>query len=383
MLIHLKTMTVTLALIAGIGLSPTESEHSPRTPEFRAVEIQAEAVLSFGSDDMGVENMKIARASELLNGFRVNEGFLFVRGKYCDASTKLSWRNNQLQIENPTSSMLAFAAPVRNEISTYSDSSATLEEICAIDSVEIAESEMLQIQRTLRDGGIVALSDNQSPFMLELSKGGYEFLEGFTHDPGPERDSFLNSAYSFAGIKPEPAMQTWLSELKPDTNLTRRATQLVNRVHTIEKANILAATAVQRFESWSYPITIIAMVVFVFSMGTLLTVRPHELVAVARTETETSVAKFLWLIAGMSAIDLVWTLLAHQANHITEVNPVGGVMLNEPSRVILFKVLATTLAIGILYRGRSSLFARKACWWTCLTLALLMARWILVTGVSA
>ena len=246
--------------------------------------------------------------------------------------------------------MLAFAAPVRNEISTYSDYSATLEEICAIDSVEIAESEMLQIQRTLRDGGIVALSDNQSPFMLELSKGGYEVLEGFTHDPGPERDSFLNSAYSFAGIKPEPAMQTWLSELKPDTNLTRRATQLVNRVHTIEKANILAATAVQRFESWSYPITIIAMVVFVFSMGTLLTVRPHELVAVARTETETSVAKFLWLIAGMSAIDLVWTLLAHQANHITEVNPVGGVMLNEPSRVILFKVLATTLAIGILYR---------------------------------
>jgi len=85
MLIHLKTMTVTLALIAGIGLSPTESEHSPRTPEFRAVEIQAEAVLSFGSDDMGVENMKIARASELLNGFRVNEGFLFVRQQFPSA----------------------------------------------------------------------------------------------------------------------------------------------------------------------------------------------------------------------------------------------------------------------------------------------------------
>ena len=129
--------------------------------------------------------------------------------------------------------------------------------------------------------------------------------------------------------------------------------------------------------------TVAAMIIFVLSMGSLLTVRPHEVAAVANSEAPISVSRFLWLIAGMSVMDLVWTLLAHQANHITEVNPVGSVMLNDPSRVILFKTLATMLAIGILYRARNNLLARKACWWTCLTLALLMARWILITGVSA
>ena len=158
---------------------------------------------------------------------------------------------------------------------------------------------------------------------------------------------------------------------------------MVSEVHKVENANMAAASAFRRFNDWSYPITIMAMLIFVFSIGSLLAVRPQELVAVARTEHETSVNKFLWLIGGMSIIDLVWTLLAHQANYITEVNPVGGVMLDEPSRVILFKVLATGLAIGILYRAKTTLFGRKACWWVCLTLALLMARWILVTGVSA
>lgn len=98
--------------------------------------------------------------------------------------------------------------------------------------------------------------------------------------------------------------------------------------------------------------------------------------------TEVSIHRFLWLIGGMSLIDLVWTLLAHQANQIAEVNPVGNVLLGDAQRTIMFKVLATILAIGILYKARHSLFARKACWWVCLTLALLMARWVLVSGVS-
>ena len=87
------------------------------------------------------------------------------------------------------------------------------------------------------------------------------------------------------------------------------------------------------------------MMIFVVSIGTLLSVRPQELVAVAHSEQDISINRFLVLIAGMSVIDLTWTLLAHQANQINEVNPVGNVLLGDALRTIVFKGLATGMAI--------------------------------------
>lgn len=371
MLFTLNTFIALLVLAVSNGSRLDEPPRQTTTVE----SINALEVLAEESTD------NVFNAGSPTGDFEADHGFLFVRGKYFDTSTVLSWQAEQLRIENTTSSMLAFAASASSQGVLDIGPAWDLTNSATTDTLHITEVEMHGIRSTLSNGGIVALANDRRPLLVDLSKGGYELIESLTYPSGSKREELLDSAFSVAGYQPEPDVRSWFSDLQPNINLSKRAVALTHKAHAIESANIAAASAVHRFDSWSYPITVIAMIVFVFSIGSLLTVRPQELVAVAQTEAETSVSKFLWLIGGMSAIDLAWTLLAHQANHITEVNPMGGLILEEPTRIIFFKVLATGLAIGILYRTRNNLFARKACWWICLTLALLMARWILVSDV--
>lgn len=315
--------------------------------------------------------------------FRVSKGFLFVHGQYFPPATTLAWRADKLRINHAPSTILACVLPdVPGEGFRYQPPGG-LAEMSETKTLAITLVEFRAVRSMLESGGVVILSDAGNPLLLEQSRGGFELIQSLTHLPGPQREELLNSAFAAAYIEPQPGMRSWLSDLIPGDELADRAVEYVDRVLKTERTNLAVVAAVRRFYDCSYPITVVAMATFVFSIGSLLAVRPQELVAVAVSKDETSVNKFLLLIAAMSIIDLVWTLLAHQANHITEINPVGGVLLDDPSRVILFKVLATGLAIGILYRARTSPFARKACWWVCLTLALLMARWIIVAGISA
>lgn len=329
------------------------------------------------------DNLSRADADEVDAIFRVSKGFLFVHGQYCPSSTSLAWRADTLRINHAPSAVLACAWPGMAGEGSKNSVVSGLADVSGTKTLAITRDQFHAIRSMLEVGGVVILSDVAKPLLLEQSRGGFELIQSLTHFPGPQREELLNSAFSAAYIVPEPGMRSWLSNLNPGDELADRAAKHVDRILKTEKSNLATVAAVRRFYDCSYPITVIAMATVVFSIGSLLAVRPQELVAVAVSENETSVNRFLLLIAGMSMIDLVWTLLAHQANRIIEINPVGGVLLDHPGRVILFKVLATGLAIGILYRGRTSLFARKACWWICLTLALLMARWIIVAGISA
>ena len=377
MLFALKLIAVIVAFAGEVGPVDAMLE----MPKGRPAEVR-----SFGpSNRRAVPQDYVPRAEDM--NFRTSEGFLFVDEQYYPPATTLSWQADELRIDSSTASMLACLPPSEDDgpmsNGSLNDSANNILELSAVTSLAINGNQLRAIRSMLEDGGIVILSKTRSPYLLDQSRGGLELIESLTHQPGPKRESLLNSAFAMAHNDPGATVRSWLSNMSPGTDLINRASKVVSEVHKVENTNMAAASAFKRFHNWSYPITVMAMVIFVFSIGSLLAVRPQELVAVARTEHEISVNKFLWLIGAMSIIDLVWTLLAHQANHITEVNPVGGVMLDEPSRVILFKVLATGLAIGILYRAKTTLFGRKACWWVCLTLALLMARWILVTGVSA
>lgn len=311
---------------------------------------------------------------------QVGEGFLFVDGKYCDPSTTIRWSNGLLTIDDPSSSMLAMGNSNSHINDTMSDAFVT-PDLGNAPVFEVSQAELSKIRYALGSQGIVKISSDGEPYAVGFSEGGLEMLEAINTPIGAERNHLIDEAFG-RGSGPSVETRAWLSSYKPENKLAGRIGSLLHNVDQIEKSNIVAATAMRRFNNWSYPLTITAMMIFVLSMGSLLAARPQELVAVAQTETEVSIHRFLWLIGGMSLIDLVWTLLAHQANQIAEVNPVGNVLLGDAQRTIMFKVLATILAIGILYKARHSLFARKACWWVCLTLALLMARWVLVSGVS-
>ena len=373
MFIILNLITILFAFSSETTFVPAPPRFPPRPPaDIRQLESSEIA-----------DNLSHADRREVEAIFRVSKGFLFVHGQYYPPSTTLAWRADILRINGATSTILACALPgVPGESSGY-QAPASQPEMSGMKTLAISRDEFHAIRSMLENGGVVILSDANNSLLLEQSRGGFEVIQSLTHLPGPQREELLDSAFTMAHIAPEPSMRSWLSHLNPGDELADRAVKHVDRVLKTESTNLATVAAVKRFSDCSYPITIVAMAVFVFSIGSLIAVRPQELVAVARTEDETAIHKFLWLIGVMSMIDLVWTLLAHQANHIIEVNPVGGVMLDEPSRVIVFKVLATGLAIGILYRARTSPFARKACWWVCLALALLMARWIIVAGISA
>lgn len=318
----------------------------------------------------------------------VGPGFLFYEGRHLPATTSLLWRNGRISIEDPTGTMLAMNNRTRMDGPRFpqrirrSDSSQSPQNVSRRISFGMSADEIRDISFALSTGGIVHLSKTAPPLTAGLSEGGFELLEALAKEPGLEREKILTVALPRVRSGVTPETKTWLSNFQPDAELAELVDSRVDELHNIETTNRGAATAVRRLNIWGYPLTIAAMMIFVVSIGSLLSVRPQELVAVAHTEHDVTINRFLLLIAGMSVIDLIWTLLAHQANQIAEVNPVGNVLLGDTTRTIVFKGLATAMAIGIFHRTRQSAFARKACWWVCLTLALLMARWVLVSGVS-
>lgn len=344
-----------------------------------------------------VHTMSVEAPSTRIDRVPVGGGFLFFEGRFLPDTTKLFWKNGRISFEDPTGSMLAMAPNLRGSSRmprpvqrNILDSGQSLDAGSLNPgglpgsriSFRLSASQMKDVSFALSTGGIVCLSRSAPPLTAGHSEGGYELLEALNVEPGPEREQILTAALPRVRSGVTPETRTWLSNLQPDGELADRVDTRVEQLHTMETANRGAATAVRRLNSWNYPLTVAAMMIFVVSIGTLLSARPQELVAVAHTEQDVSINRFLILIAGMSVIDLIWTLLAHQANQISEVNPVGNVLLGDTMRTIVFKGLATAMAIGIFHRTRENAFARKACWWVCLTLALLMARWVLVSGVS-
>lgn len=365
-----------IAILIAVTSGALDTYVKVRSAEFGKPQVQSRLPTNFES----TASISAPETFSAHREFQVGQGFLFIDGKYCAPSSVLRWSAGLLKIDDPNSSMLAAGNVNRRATDTMSDAFMP-PEIPDNPEFEVSESEFGAIQYALQSGGVVNMSSVGKPYSAGLSEGGIEMLEAINTPKGAQRERLIDEAFD-RGSEPSVETRAWLSSYTPENELVGRIGNVLNRVNAIQESNTVAATAMRRFNNWSYPLTITAMMIFVLSMGSLLAARPQELVAVAHTETDVSVNRFLWLIGGMSVIDLVWTLLAHQANQIAEVNPVGNILLGDAQRTILFKALATGLAIGILYKARHSLFARKACWWVCLTLALLMARWVLVSGVS-
>ncbi len=80
------------------------------------------------------------------------------------------------------------------------------------------------------------------------------------------------------------------------------------------------------------------------------------------------VTRSLILVVALSLLDLVWTLLASQAGTMRELNPVGGRLIDDPAKLIAFKVAMTGLAAGLIFKLRYYRRAQLASWWACLIL---------------
>ncbi|QEF97462.1 EF hand [Stieleria maiorica] len=80
-------------------------------------------------------------------------------------------------------------------------------------------------------------------------------------------------------------------------------------------------------------------------------------------------------IAGLSVIDLVWTILASGSDHFIELNPVGSELLGDYS-IAIFKLLTLALTVTLFLRLRHFRGAQIGSWWMCLVCTLVTWRWL-------
>ncbi len=167
MFLKLCTLAILLPLVARTGDAAGMLNRSAERT------LTAESVSVF-KIPFAEQKQSISLPGDLTDDFRVSKGFLFVRGEYFDTSTTLSWRSDRLRIENPTSSMLVCAEPNVDGLRSPIDSALDLTCSISADTLHITESEMHGIRSTLYSGGIVSLTEDRSPLLVDLSKGGYE-----------------------------------------------------------------------------------------------------------------------------------------------------------------------------------------------------------------
>ncbi|MCR9294850.1 MAG: DUF5658 family protein [bacterium] len=131
--------------------------------------------------------------------------------------------------------------------------------------------------------------------------------------------------------------------------------------------------AVKVMDRSAYPLTIIGMMLGVFALGH--TLRWSSLNPVG-DEAIRFVRIALMLILAMSALDLIWTALSAAAGEMRELNPMAVHLVDSPGLLVVFKLVVTLLACGILMTLRSQPKAQFATWWMCLVCVLLTFRWV-------
>ena len=176
----------------------------------------------------------------------------------------------------------------------------------------------------------------------------------------------------------------WLKSYRPSPAFLADATAQLEILDAAQIENENANAANVRLTTFSYPLTVFTIVLVVLVFGHLLSHRPNTELWNDNSATQPLRDPFihsLVLIMGLSVVDLVWTLLVSQAGAMHEVNPIGIQMIDDPWKLVAFKVVVTLNAVGLLYFCRRAPLARQASWWSCLVLSLVAARWLVFNSM--
>ena len=179
-------------------------------------------------------------------------------------------------------------------------------------------------------------------------------------------------------------LSEWIASFRPSPAFLADATARLEILDSAQTANEESSVATLRLATFGYPLTILMMILVVLGFGHLLSHRPNTDEWNDDSPSNQLSQPFnrtLLLIVGLSAVDLVWTLLVSQAGAMHELNPIGSQMIDDPLQLVAFKVLVTLAAVGLLYFCRRVPLARQASWWSCLVLTLVAARWLVFNSM--
>lgn len=182
--------------------------------------------------------------------------------------------------------------------------------------------------------------------------------------------------------------QTALKEFVPDEFLIQQYLEYESEMESIDAVSEHEADAglqVHDSTRTMYGLSVVGMLLIALSAGTLLGNPPRNSGSwsriVSSPRTLTAMQRCLVLIAAYSVFDLVATMLALKTGYVEEINPLGVGLILAPAALAAFKVSATCLGTGLLWRLKNYHGAQVATWWLCMILTLVTVRWVTVQSL--
>lgn len=225
-------------------------------------------------------------------------------------------------------------------------------------------------------------------FPCQILSGGnqeYLFFDALlAEQPTAEQTADFGSLAGNAAA--EPVWQEWLQSFHPAGQLRNDMAQRLQALVQIETQNTQKIAALARLDRFAYPLTLVAMMLGVIALGHMLKWTARSLVTDqgpnCSPESVRCAELALLLMLGMSAIDLLWTILAGQAGIMKEVNPLAAGLITSPASLAMFKVTATAVGCGILFAFRTRKRVQDATWWMCLICVLVTFRWVMFDSLN-
>ncbi len=246
-------------------------------------------------------------------------------------------------------------------------------------STQFAMRRLFHELNGLADGQIIAIRDGAKPMMVWPDQNGHELLEQLLgNSEHPSTDTEI--PYAVTDVADRETWRQLTSSFQPTDAFIERASQYIEE-YNLERTQVDAEIASLQWSGvLSYPITMLALVLVVVGLGHLMA-SAHAVFSATLNRQETSelsqnMIRLLVIMALMSAIDLVWTVMAHQVGSMRELNPLGSRLIEDTTKLIAFKIVLTGTSISLLFWLRRLPLTRKATWWCCLTLTLLTVRWL-------
>lgn len=240
-----------------------------------------------------------------------------------------------------------------------------------------------QIRETIEHGGMVVVFEGDAPQMLRDSRM-VEVLRVITEPDLSKRDPALVLTL-LSHEADRDVWQSWLTSYHLPVAYVPAARELIAKTDAAEAEGEKVIAANQRLSAWAYPLTIFGMLMSVVSFGHLLQFPPRgnpDLIpSRRRAELCRATVVFLAMVAILSTLDLVWTLLTSQAGQMHELNPIGQHLLEDPWMLAVFKMAATLASCGLLLMLRRHPRAQLASWWMCLVCTLLTFRWLVLNSM--
>lgn len=235
-----------------------------------------------------------------------------------------------------------------------------------------------QASDTLTADGIVILQTGEAPILMVGDAS-----ESFLHLLIDHEARASASAADLSWLPPtadQGKTAQWLETYQTPASLEERIEKQLTEMQAAGVSNRSQYDAVRRLDEWGYPLSVLGMVLVVAAIGHLMSRRPETEVTGDKVNLTPDAIRqtnySLMLVAAMSGMDLVWTILISQAGVMKELNPLGSKLLTNPGQLILFKMAMTALALCLIFGLRRYRRAQLVSWWGCLLFTILTVRWL-------